>query len=148
MPSGVFSFRTPMALAAFAAAAVLAGAAYAGDGSVRPNYKFSDGAKGFALQTHGGPVSPGIFVGFNPQPEPPGDFTPSALNSYKTSSLDLSDAFAPVFYADAAASSFAFQLYHSFGDGSVRPLDVPNTDGFTSFRHIQDGHVIDFDFQF
>src|SRR3954469_15607583 len=99
MPSCVSRSHPLSAVAAFAAVALLAGAAQAGDGSVRPNYKFSDGAAGFRLQTHGGPINPGVFVGFNPQPEPPGDFKPTALNSYKTSSLDLSDAFAPIFYA-------------------------------------------------
>ena len=37
------------------------------------------GGSGFRLQTKGGPVNPGVWVGFNPQPEPPGDFAPTAL---------------------------------------------------------------------
>lgn len=148
MPTCVSYSRTLSVVAGFTAALAVASAAYAGDGSVRPNYKFSDGAAGFQLKTHGGPVNPGIFVGFNPQPEPPGDFTPTALNAYRTPTLDLSNAFAPIFYADGGGSSFVFELYHSFGDGSVRPLDVPNSDGFTRFEHRVGDHLIVFNFQF
>ena len=66
----VFSSAGPARLAAVAfGAGVLAlaaaGPASAGDGSVRPNYTFPAGLKGFQLTTHGGPASPGILVGFN-----------------------------------------------------------------------------------
>jgi hypothetical protein len=145
MPSCVTRTITP--IAAFAAALALSSAALAGDDSVKPNYTFSDGTRGFALQTHGGAVSPGVFVHFLALADPPGEQTPSALNSYKPTFLDITDGTSPTFYNEGG-SGFIFQFYHSFGDGSVRPLETPNTDGNTSFRHIEGGHVIDLNFHF
>jgi hypothetical protein len=145
MPSGVYS-RTLTSLA-FAAAVAVAGAASAGDGSVRPNYTFGDGATGFALNTHGASVSPTIFVNFSALADPAAELGAEALNSYKPAFLDITDGTSPTFYNEGGAG-FVFQFYHSFGDGSVRPLDVPNSDGFTSFRHVEGDHVIDILFHF
>lgn len=134
-------------LAGFAGALALAGAAQAA--TLRgPNYKFDDGAAGFRLQTKGGPVNPGVWVGFNPQPEPPGDFAPNALNAYKPSSADFTNPFAPVFLADRNGASFIIELYTTLGDGSVRPLGKPDSHNSTGFRQNIGGHDISFRFDF
>lgn len=145
MPACVSSSRTFGAFAAFAAAVVLAGAAQAGDGSVRPsNFRFGDGSKGFALSSQGGPINPGILVGFNPQPDPPGDVG-FAL-------IDLTDPFHPSVHAPLieGANGYRFQFFHNLdlGDGSVTPIDAPNAEGFTGFRQVFNDHIIDVAFHF
>ena len=142
MPTCVSHFRSFSALAAFAAAVVLAGAAQAGDGSVRPsNFKFADGSKGFALTSKGGLINPGVLVGFNPQPDPPGDVG-FAL-------IDLTDPFHPALHAPLIeGSGYRFQFFHTLGGRSVAPLDLPNADGFTGFRDMFEGHAIDVMFHF
>ena len=142
MPTCVSYARSIPTLAAFAAAVLLAGAAQAGDGSVRPsNFKFADGSKGFALKTQGGPINPGVLVGFNPQPDPPGDVG-FAL-------IDLSDPFHPAVHAPMIeGSGYRFQFFHTLGDRSVALLDAPNDRGFTGFRDFFEGHVIDVIFDF
>lgn len=47
------------------------------------NYVFPDGSGGFALTSRGGVVNPGVLVGFNPQPDPPG--TPPTDISFSNS---------------------------------------------------------------
>jgi hypothetical protein len=139
MPGCVSYSRTTSTLAAFAAALALAGAAQAADGSVKPNYQFGDGSHGFRLQSHGGAVNPGIFVGFDPQPDPPGEDSATLL--------DLTDGTSPTLF-NPTGGGYRFQFYHTFGDGSVHPLAAPNADGFTSSRHFIGGHDINVTFQF
>jgi len=138
MPGCVPNTLKLAAAAAFTLALGAAGVAQAGDGSVRPNYRFADGTAGFALASHGGPLNPGIIVGFNPQPDPPGD---------RGTFMDLSDAFAPTLF-NSNHGGYRFQFYHTLGDGSVRPLDLPNADGFTGFREVFGAHVVEVTFQF
>ncbi|WP_293899164.1 PEPxxWA-CTERM sorting domain-containing protein [Phenylobacterium sp.] len=123
-----------------------AGAAQAGDGSVRPpNYKFNDGSRGFKLSTHGGIVNPGVLVGFNPQPDPPGDGALIGLLSV----LDLADPTHPTIHAPLiGGDGYRLQFYHNLADGSVRPIDAPNSDGFTGFSEMFRGHNINVTFQF
>ncbi len=58
------------------------------------NYTFPDGSPGFSFSTAGGTVNPGVLVGFNPQPEPPGDVT----------RLNLRDPTQPLFVAPSGGS--------------------------------------------
>jgi hypothetical protein len=53
-----------------------------------PAYTFPDGSAGFEFLTSEGPTNPGVLVGFNPQPDPPGVPTVTA---------DLGDPTSPVF---------------------------------------------------
>jgi hypothetical protein len=133
---GAFQMNVLTKLAATAGLAmVLAGPVQAADGSVRPvNYTFPNGAQGFALTGHGGPINPGILVGFNPQPDPPGDTA--------APTIDLSDRLTPVITNLAESQGWQFQLaITGFGDGSVIPLPTFNPDGFHSTRAVLGEHV-------
>ncbi|MGZ3375561.1 MAG: PEP-CTERM sorting domain-containing protein [Phenylobacterium sp.] len=127
---------------AIAAALVLsAGAANAAKADLpgfAPNYTFGDGAKGFALTTSGGPINPGVIVGFNPQPDPPGFGDRGAL-------IGLLNPADPLLFSPAVGGSFTFLIGLLMpGDGSVLPLpDAPNADGRTGRRYLIDDHVID-----
>jgi hypothetical protein len=103
-----------------------------------PNYTFADGAKGFALTTSGGPINPGVIVGFNPQPDPPGDGDDGAL-------IALLNPADPQLFSPAIGGSFTFLIGLLMpGDGSVLPLpDAPNTDGRTGERFMLGGHLFD-----
>ncbi|MDB5425103.1 MAG: hypothetical protein JWQ29_2519, partial [Phenylobacterium sp.] len=126
-------------LSAMAAALLLlaAGAAHAAaaDGSVKPvNYLFPNGDPGFTLTGHGGPINPGVLVGFNPQPEPPGDVA--------APTIDLSNPFAPVITHLAESQGWQFQLaITGFGDGSVIPLPTFSREGFHTTRALLGDHV-------
>lgn len=142
MPSCVSYSRSVSAFAACAAALALAGAAQAGDGSVRPpNFKFADGFVGYSLASHGGVVNPGILVGFNPQPDPPGDAGFSLI--------DLTDPFHPTLHAPKIeGAGYRLEFFHNLADGSVHPIDAPNSDGFTGFRGMFNGHDVNVTFHF
>jgi hypothetical protein len=152
MPVGSMSQlhkRQPGRLAALAGASLLAlaaGAAHAGDGSVRPNYTFPAGLPGFSLATFGGPVNPGILVGFNPQPDPPGvngDLVPAVTPTF----LNLRDPFRPTLENAGEQGAWSLHFWiQDFGDGSVTPPPAPNSDGFVSFRHVLGDHVFDITF--
>lgn len=141
MPTCV-SYTHKLAALAAGLALAWAGAAQAGDGSVQPsNFRFADGSRGFALASVGGPINPGVLVGFNPQPDPPGDVG-FAL-------IDLTDPFHPTVHAPLIeGSGYRFQFFHTLGGRSVAELGAPNADGFTGFREMFEGHAIDVMFHF
>jgi hypothetical protein len=130
--------------AALAAAGLVASAGAANASKIdnlpqfAPNYTFADGAKGFALTTSGGPINPGVIVGFNPQPDPPGDGDDGAL-------IALLNPADPVLFSPARGGSFSFLIGLLMpGDGSVLPLpDAPNGDGMTAERFMLDGHLFE-----
>ena len=104
-----------------------------------PNYSFPDGAHGFALASHGGPINPGVLVGFNPQPDPPGDNT-----------IVLGNPFNPVLpnpTTDGRPFDFQFSLL-GIGTGSLPFPNAPSADHHTGFRFLTGGHVIDVAFVF
>jgi hypothetical protein len=69
----------------------------------------------FALQASNGPVNPGVEVGFNPQPDPPGE--PLTL-------LDLLDSTRPVLTVPASGErSFRF-LFALGTSGDVSPFEL------------------------
>ncbi len=128
-----------MKFSAMAAGLLLlsAGAAHAaGDGSVKPvNFIFPNGKPGFALTSHGGVINPGILVGFNPQPDPPGDVG--------RPTIDLRDPFAPVITHPAESQGWQFLLALTgvAGDGSVIPLPTFSREGALSTRAVLGDHV-------
>jgi PEP-CTERM motif len=147
--SDMFSPRA-LTLAATALAAgfslAAAGAAKASDTNPElfaPNYTFPDGALGFELVSSGGPINPGVIVGFNPQPDPPGDGDDGAL-------IGLLRPADPELISPSLGGAFTFTLaLQDLGDGSVIPLpSAPNSDGFTSLRDEIDGHTISITLQF
>ena len=62
-----------------------------------PAYTFPDGSAGFEFLTSGGLTNPGVLVGFNPQPDPPGVPTVTA---------DLRDPTSPVFDQTTEATAY------------------------------------------
>jgi hypothetical protein len=123
-----------------------AGAAKASDTGPElfaPNYTFPDGALGFELVSSGGPINPGVLVGFNPQPDPPFVGDQGEL-------IGLLRPTAPEVTSPSLGGAFSFTLaLQDLGDGSVIPLpSAPNSDGLTSLRDEIDGHVISITLQF
>jgi len=116
-------------------ALALAGPVQAADGSVRPANALLGGLPGFALSSHGGVVNPGVLVGFNPQPDPPGDGV--------RPTIDLSDPFNPVLTnpAESQGWQFILALTGMAGDGSVIPLPEFNPDGAHTTRAVLGDHV-------
>lgn len=121
---------TLLAAALMAATIASADAATTGVGF---NYTFPDGIKGFALQgslpsTGGGPViNPGVLVGFNPQPDPPGDATV----------LFLGDGTNPVLFNRALEPNYQFILsfVNLFPPGPCHTaFDMPGAGGITSMH--------------
>lgn len=96
------------------------------------NYVFPNGAKGFALETSGGLVNPGVLVGFNPQPDPPAN----------SPILDLS-TLTEALVVEGDGSVFRFQLSFLGLRNFVGPRTIgsPNSDGFTEFEFAGDGSV-------
>jgi len=122
-------------LAAAGLAFTTAGPAQAADGSVRPNYTFPSGSPGFALVSHGGVINPGVLVGFNPQPEPPGK---------GLTLLDLSDPFAPTFFNPTVGDSYNLIFaITGLGDATIPLPGAPTSDGVTGFTQRIGGHVLD-----
>ena len=98
------------------------------------NYAFPDGAHGFAFATHGGVVNPGVLVGFNPQPDPPG--TPPTM-------VDLTNAARPLFSnSTGGAYSLEFSIT-GLGAGQIPLPAAPNADGITGFETTLGGHIFD-----
>ena len=141
------------------AAAAVAGFGLAAAGSADaalnaykpPNYTFPSGFAGFKLKTSGGPINPGVLVGFNPQPEPPGDagFDQHNPPGFRTgiSLLNPNVAFLnnPT---DGGAFDFLIALL-DLDDGALLPaVRPPNADGFTGFRTDIKGHDISVSLQF
>jgi hypothetical protein len=132
------------------AMALTAGAARAGDGSVfPPNYRFPAGTTGFKLVTLGGPANPGILVGFNPQPEPPGDVGVAAFGDgsvFPQTMLSLRDPLRPTLENPFEGAAWSLQFWIvGHGDGGIEPPE-PERDGPIGFRHVLDGHVFDITF--
>jgi hypothetical protein len=130
------------AIGSAAMALACAGSALAADGSVfPPNYHFPDGTAGFMLEaTNPNMIDPCWLIGFGPV---------SGLANPPVTTLDLSNPNVAVF--NNAADGGRFMLEWSivgFGDGSVTPPPAPNSDGFTSFQHVLDGHVFNSIFSF
>ncbi|WP_394764380.1 PEPxxWA-CTERM sorting domain-containing protein [Phenylobacterium sp.] len=140
-------FAAAAAAAMTAVGLFCAGAANAsgvgGAANFAPNYTFADGAKGFKLTSHGGPINPGVLVGFNPQPDPPGIGDDGLL-------IALLNPGDPKLISPSTGGAFSFRLaLQGFGDGSVIPLpDAPNSDGFTSLRFLSGLHAISISLQF
>jgi hypothetical protein len=151
----MIGIRTRLIAAAAAAAFALAAAGSASaalNAYKPPNYTFPSGFEGFKLQTHGGDFNPGVLVGFNPQPEPPGDFTPGFLLPAIHTGINLDNPAAPILnnVTDGGAFDFLIALL-DLGDGSVMPGDPaprPNGDGFTRFNTTEGGHDISIFLQF
>jgi hypothetical protein len=147
-PMGKRSSAFLMALAGAGAVVLAAGAAHAGDGSVRPNYTFPAGLPGFSLVTSGGLVNPGVLVGFNPQPDPPGvngdgDLVPAVMPTF----LNLRDPLRPTLENAGLGDAWSLHFWiQDFGDGSVAPPPAPNSDGVVAFRHVLGDHVFDITF--
>jgi hypothetical protein len=80
----------------FALAAIVA-PTVADAAELLPAYTFPDGSAGFEFLTSGGITNPGVLVGFNPQPDPPG--VPTATG-------DLRDPSSPIFDQDARATTY------------------------------------------
>jgi len=142
MVVGTGAYRIAAAgVAAFVVAA--AGAAHAVDGSVRPNYTFPDGTRGFMLEatnTNPGLIDPCWLIGFGPG---------AGAASPPVTTLDLTNPTVAAF--NNVTNGGPFMLEWSivdFGDGSVAPPPAPNSDGFTGFQHVLAGHVFNSTFAF
>ena len=103
----------------------------------KPNYIFPDGFKGFALVSSGGLINPGVLVGFNPQPDPPG---------IPLTTLNLEDPFRPVLF-NGALGDFGLEFtLTGLGAFTLPTPDAPNADGDTGIEFITGGHTIDVTF--
>jgi PEP-CTERM motif len=80
----------------FAMAAIVA-PTIANAATLLPAYTFPDGSAGFEFRTSGGITNPGVLVGFNPQPDPPG---------FPTTTADLRDPTSPVFDQTTGATAY------------------------------------------
>jgi PEP-CTERM motif len=114
----------------FALAAIVA-PTIAGAAELLPAYTFPDGSAGFEFRTSGGITNPGVLVGFNPQPDPPG---------FPTTTADLRDPTSPVF--DQTTGAIAYLVTVSLllpGTPSLLLPAVLEADG--SVRVTCDGSV-------
>ncbi len=113
-----------------AATSLTANAASLGPGFAS-NYTFPDGIHGFALEGYlpavqNVLVNPGVLVGFNPQPDPPG--TPAT-------DLFLGNAMHPELLNLAPLSGFQFIMSLVLPSGSCdSSIPMPNSDGVTGFH--------------
>jgi PEP-CTERM motif len=64
-----------------------------------PAYTFPDGSAGFEFRTSGGITNPGVLVGFNPQPDPPGI-------PVLPTTADLRDQTSPIFDQTTQATTY------------------------------------------
>lgn len=104
------------------------------------NYTFPDGSGGFALLSRGGPVNPGVLVGFNPQSEPPGD-RPTDLSLSNASSPVLTQA-PPNACDGSVCPAPTYQFVMSFlgiGSPTFTSAAMPDARGNTSFQFTVDG---------
>jgi hypothetical protein len=123
--------------AAVLLAAVWGGSALAGDGSVRPpNYVFPDGSKGFELESDR-LIDPCFLIGFGP------------VGQGDRLSLDLTDPLEPQVNNTHSGGTFdlIFSVDDHVGSGLIPTPAPPNSDGFTSFRTLFDGHLIEVNLQ-
>ena len=80
----------------FAMAAIVA-PTVSGAATLLPAYTFPDGSAGFEFRTSGGITNPGVLVGFNPQPDPPG---------FPATTADLRDPTSPVFDQTSGGAAY------------------------------------------
>jgi hypothetical protein len=87
-----------------------------------------------ALETSGGVLNPGVIVGFNPQPDPPG--VPPVI---------LANPFEPIFMRPVGPETFDFVMsFSGFATGLLLPaVQKPDIDGLTSFAFQSGGHSFD-----
>jgi hypothetical protein len=127
-----------MSMSTRVVAALATGLALVAGGAAQaasPNYIFPSGSPGFALVSHGGPINPGVLVGFNPQPEPPGK---------GATFIDLSRPFAPELINPSTGPGFSFLFaLTGLGDAMIPLPGSPNADGRTRFRQEINGHLVD-----
>ena len=64
-----------------------------------PAFTFPDGSAGFEFRTSGGITNPGVLVGFNPQPDPPGV-------PVLPTTADLRDPASPLFDQTTGAATY------------------------------------------
>lgn len=80
-------------------------------------------ARYFYFETTGGGLNPGVLVGFNPQPDPPGA---------PLTSLDLSDSRRPLFDQPSGNSYIVFvSLFPGTPSLLLPAVQAPNSDGQT-----------------
>ena len=83
---------------------------------------------------------PGVIVGFNPQPEPPG--IPATV-------LDLHRPAHPVLFNPSTGGAFTLLFaFETFVTGGITLPPAPNSDGFTGFSRTIDGHQVNVIFDF
>jgi hypothetical protein len=87
-----------------------------------------------ALETSGGVLNPGVIVGFNPQPDPPG-----------VPPVNLANPFEPIFLRPGGPETFDFVMsFSGFATGLLLPaVQKPDLDGLTSFAFQSGGHSFD-----
>jgi hypothetical protein len=86
-----------------------------------------------SLHTSGGVVNPGVIVGFNPQPDPPGFPT-----------LDLTNPFEPKLVQPDGPATFDFVMSINGLIGLLLPaVQKPNADGVTEFSIDWGDHKFD-----
>ena len=119
--------------AALSAAALVVGFAATGASSAQaansvpatpPNYHFPGSLdEGYLFDTWGGLLNPGLIVGFNPQPDPPGE-----------PSLTVFDHTVIEIHQPSGGGAYNFVLDFPGLTGALLPaVDQPDSDGITSF---------------
>jgi PEP-CTERM motif len=85
------------------------------------------------LETNGGVLNPGVIVGFNPQPDPPGFPT-----------LNLANPKEPILVQPAGPTTFDFVMSFSGLPGLLLPaVQKPTADGVTDFAFEYGDHTFD-----
>ena len=85
------------------------------------------------LETNGGVLNPGVIVGFNPQPDPPGFPT-----------LNLANPREPILVQPAGPTTLDFVMSFSGLPGLLLPaVQKPNADGATDFAFEYGDHTFD-----
>ncbi len=92
-----------------------------------PNYTFPGSADvGYRFTVLGGTINPGLIVGFNPQPDPPGMPTLDVIGGHEIRIFQPN-------VGPGAANTFDLVLSFPGLPGELLPaVDKPNSDGFTS----------------
>jgi len=91
--------------------------------SAGPNYTFADGSTGYRFTTAGGLTNPGVIVGFNPQPDPPGFVGDQLLSTGLTTSIST----------PANAGGYSFDMaFLGLGTRALPLPGAPSTDGITT----------------
>ena len=86
-----------------------------------------------SLETNGGVLNPGVIVGFNPQPDPPGFPT-----------LNLANPREPILFQPAGPTTLDFVMSFYGLPGLLLPaVQKPNADGVTDFAFEYGDHTFD-----